>query len=168
MAIQNAVISYRIQDATGVVKSYPDYITFDDATATLSSLQTYAQATAVLLDAVTAGKITGVSLTLFQTLPGGLKANPIAGSDVEETGLFTYNTTIANRSYGEDIPAIEQSLLAGKNIDLNNVDVMAWTAHQLNQALAAKPTSEEWASTFTSVRTAQKTFRKSRRALKRA
>lgn len=168
MAIQTALLSFGILDATGVVKSFPDYLSYDDAVATLSSLVTYCQATAVLLDAVTEGKLVSIGLTLNVALPGGLKANPVAGSDVEETGLITYTTEVSGRSWGEDIPAFIQSAFVGKNINQADTDVQAWTNHQANAALAARAHADNYIWVFTGIKRARKTFRKSRRALNRA
>lgn len=169
MATQYGAFSFTIRDELGVAKAYDDYFSYDDATATLSSLGSYAQATAVLLDAITDGVLITIKMKLGVTLPGGIKTVAEVGSDVEETGLFTYNTdNPAGRAFGEDIPAIKQALLVGKNITVASGAGQSWVNHQINHALAGDPMDDKYSGHMLSIRTALKTFRKSRRALKRA
>src|SRR5207244_1043901 len=114
MATQQAIASFRIKDATGVVKAYEEYVTFDNSTATLSSLAAAMAGIAGYLDAVTDGQIISMGLKLYQALPGGLKSAPVDGSDVEETGLFTFvSSSPGGKVYSIDVPAIAQSILAG-------------------------------------------------------
>lgn len=168
MATAKAAITYRLLDATGVRKAYRDYITYDDAVATLSNLLTFVQSTAVLLDGLTDAQLLNSVLTLYPTLPGGLKSSPVAGSDVEESGAISYNlTTFPAQLYTEVIPAMVQAAFTGGKIDLAQTDVASWVSHQLNAALAGRAVDNNWSAVFGSAAIGRKVFRKSRKQLRR-
>lgn len=167
MAIQQAAASITIRDATGVSKAADFPFKFDDATATLANLMTWLSGLSVAVDAVTEGKVTKIRLILSVAIPGGLKANPVALSDVEETGLETWFAAGTPNAYGVDIPAFLQSAFIGGNINQANAAVTA-----LNNYLSV-PTNtivgtDRYGNALTTVKTGVKTFRKSRRALRRA
>lgn len=169
MALQKVIFTYTIMDDLGLRKSLDVYAYYEDTTATLSTLVTYMQASETLLDAMTDGAIVAAGMKVFPALVAGLKTDAVEGSDIEEAGLITYNLSgTPLRAYSEEIPAIAQAVLVGKNINYASGSGQNWTNHQLNGALAAHPFDDRWSSGFVSVRAAQKKFRKSRRALSRA
>jgi len=169
MATRQGRISLRIKDATKVSKAYTEYVTFDDATATLASIGAALNGVCAYVDPITDGQIMSVAFTLFHSLPSGLKGAPVAGSDVEETGLFSFNTPApAGKGYSIDVPAIAQSILSGRSIIVDAGDGQTYVNDVTATGATFRDTDDKWAYTLDSVRSAQKTFRKSRRALKRA
>jgi hypothetical protein len=160
MASVNVILSYALEDADGDRASLPIYGRFDDATATLSSLEAYLAATAADLDAITDVKIIGQALTIVPTLPSGLKADAVDGSDVEKTGLITYALhDPSNKSYGQDIPGFFQAGFVGDVIDQTDTNVAQWITRNLTAGTVLH-LNDLWSTYFTAVRRAVKSFRK--------
>lgn len=171
MATAQALLSFRVQDAVGVVKAYEEYVTFDDATATLASLKTAAILRGTLLDGMTDGLILSVGLKLFYPVDAGWKDTAAVGSDCEETGLVTFITTApGSKVYSQDIPAVAQAVLTGRTIDLETPASpgQLYVATHTSGAGTMVNTDNKWSYTFSSAKGGQKTFRKLRGALKRA
>jgi hypothetical protein len=169
MATKYAIISAKLVDAVGVVKAYEEYVSYDDATATLATLTTAVNSRITALDAVTDAQILAVSLKLSIDVVGGAKAAPVANSDVEETGLFTFITSApGGKAYSQDVPAIKPALLNGRTIITSSGAGQSYYTTLTGTGGTLRNTDNKWAYTLDSLRTAQKTFRKSRRALKRA
>lgn len=161
MAVQNAIHTITLQDADGDQASLPLYVTYDDATATLASIAAYMAARCADLDAITDAQIVKQSFLLQTALPGGLKGAPVAGSDVERTGLITFNLlTPSGKAYGMDIPGFKASKFTGDAINLGDADVTTWTTNIMSLAGTMKHLNDLWSSTFTSVRKGVKSFRK--------
>lgn len=169
MATQHAVASFRMKDDAGVIKAFEEYVSYDDATATLVSIAAAMSAIAALLDPITDCQILSMNLRLVYDLPLGLKAAPVANSDVEETSLYTWLTDLPQaRAYGQDIPAVPPAFLVGKNINQAQADVINWKNMMISAVGTLRHMDSRFAGHFTALKSAQKTFRKSRRALKRA
>jgi len=125
MALDTEVrFSATILDAMGVTATSVAYLQAD-STGTGASLVGAAQTWATDLDAVTAGKITELRVTILAALPGGLKANPVAGSEVEKTGVLNFTADESPHRFGFIIPAIKAGAIAAGRIDLSNADVRA-------------------------------------------
>jgi hypothetical protein len=169
MATQQLVHSVSLLDAKGERRSIPLYFTYDSA-ATLSAILAYCAVTLLDLDAITEAQIVKQSITLDIALPSsGIKTAPIANSDVEETGLFTYLTTApVKRSFGQDIPAFLQSLFTGPTIDLSAGAVSTWTGRFIATGGTLVGANQDFLAGLASIRKGVKSFRKSRRALERA
>jgi hypothetical protein len=167
MAIQKALASFSVIDDTGVAASIDIPFKFDDATATLANLTAWMSGLASAVDDVTEAQLLKSRMTLILTLPGGIKASPVAGSDVEETGLFTWNVSGSSNAYGEDYAAFIQSAFVGKTINQADASVAALIAY-LNVASNTIIGTDRYQNALTTVKRAEKTFRKHRRALKRA
>src|SRR5512142_2364742 len=107
MAEQPVLISYSITDADGDRASMPVYGTYDDATATIGTITAWAAARCSQLDAVCDGQIVSMAITLYPSLPGGIKGAANAGSDVEKTALFTFGLggLASAKSHGMYVPA---------------------------------------------------------------
>ncbi len=165
----NVIYSWTFKDAKGKPASVPVYGTFDEATVTLAQLMAYASTTLLKLDPLTEGQATQVAITLFPSLPSsGIKTAPVAGSDVEETGLLTYQlTSPLNRSFGQDIPAFTQSKFTNGVITLTDTEVIAWRDQMLNHTTYVVPSNEYWASTLNALLRGVKSFRKLGRKAKR-
>lgn len=118
MATSYALLSWTIQDADGNEKSFREYVSFDDATATLTTIKAAIDSRAAALNGVTDGMITSQSVTLYLPLTSGLKPEPAAGSNVEETALFTFNTDQpTGKVFSLDVPAVHQSVMTGKEVN---------------------------------------------------
>lgn len=161
MATQNCLISFRIADENGSTKSYQEYGSFDDATATLNSLLTAVQLRASNLDGVTDGKIESMAVTMYWALPAGLKADPAVGSDVEETGLFTFTTEApGGKVFSQDVPAAAQAIFVGRTIDPAQQDVVNYVNALKSQAGTISNKDDKWAYTLTALKSGAKKFRK--------
>lgn len=83
-------ISITIEDskkATSVVKACVPIATVWEAVVA------FARDLATKLDALTGGRILGISISADVSLPGGLKSTATTGTDVEEGALFIYEVT---------------------------------------------------------------------------
>lgn len=161
MAIQNAIVSYTVIDADGDQASIPIYVSYDDATATLATITTWVQQVAGYLDAITDTQVTKINVQLSVSIPGGLKPAAVAGSDVERTGLITYNlTTPAGKAYGQDIPGFATDEFTGDAINTGSLDVLQWTGRMTGAVAPFTAKNDLWSSTLASVRKGVKTFRK--------
>lgn len=110
MAVQRALLSFEITDGSGRVASMPIHLIYDDATATLSAIATNIAVIANFVDDIIDGQITGVDLTLQQDVPAGLKVAPLAPSNVQETGLFTFQVVGTPYKYAVDLPTIAEAV----------------------------------------------------------
>jgi len=170
MALAQSALSTTIEDEPGERQAMPIYLNIDD-TNTLADIQTAMGAIISLIDGVTDGKIVRARLVVNVTLPGGLKASPVTGSDNEETGLFTFDLTGAvGKAFAVDVPAVAQAILDPAN--MNRIDLTVAAAGDFAARLYAvnsdyQVTINTWSDVFEFIRTAVKTFRKHRRAAKR-
>lgn len=161
MAIQKCIVSFSVLDADGDRASLPIYGSFDDASATLSSLASWAAARAAQLDPIIDGQIVNEAITIYPVLPGGLKGAPVAGSDVEKGGLLTWNLSVTpTRAYGQELPAFKVSKFVGDLVNVSDADVAAWITGLSSPFGTVTPTGDQFAYPFQSVRKAVKSFRK--------
>lgn len=164
MAFQRAIVSVSIQDADGDRASVPMYFVYEDTLVSLATLTSFAQEAATRMDDVSEGQVISLSIVLYPALPAGLKVSPVAGSDVEKTGLSTFNLTlIPGRSFGHDVPALQTSIFNGDLINQTNIDWLAYVAFMQSQGNVpanVKLRDDMWASELGSVKTAIKSFRK--------
>lgn len=168
MAIQHALLTIGVRDDTGVRATFNDYISFDNGTATLSSIAAAVSAEVGTFDAVTDAVVEYVSLTFNYALPEGMKTDPATNCDVEETGLINFATTSEDgRTYSQDIPAVIQTALVGKNVNLANPDIAAWVT-LVTTVGTFSSLDDRFSYRLVSARSGEKTFRKKRRSLKRA
>jgi len=79
---------------------------------TIADLTAWSDAFQEAVDNVTEAEIVGVNITLFPDLAAGLKGAPVAGSDVQEGGLITFDLTDSDYTDAVRIPAFLQSLFA--------------------------------------------------------
>lgn len=116
MTIQG-MFSVQLTDPDGDVKPLELYTELPD-TATLGDMQTYAGLLAGFLDPITDVKITKLSSQLLFTTPAGLKADAVAGSDVQEGGLISCHLVGSTYRYGLFVPGIKESLKAGNSLTM--------------------------------------------------
>jgi len=155
-------LSLQILDSLGVVASAPYYMEFSDADA-LSDINTALEAYVSAVDGVTAGQIVAASLVVSVPLPGGIKATPVAGSEVERGGLFNFSQENIKYKFGILIPAIKSTLIVNGKINL--ADALVTTFLNLQTAIGgfAVPVSTA-ANVFIALKDALVTFRKHRKA----
>ncbi len=163
MTTQYLTHAVTILDSDGNRKSIPIYESYDSA-ATLSAILAYCATTLGYLDAIIDGQIVKQSITLEIALPtSGIKTAPVAGSNVQESGLLTYLTDAPiKRSFGQDIPAFAQAAFSGKVIDLTNTNVATWTARMIATGTTLLATNQDFLAHLVSVVKGVKTFRKQR------
>ena len=94
----------------------------------LANATTYAQAFASALDDVIGGKIESVDICIGIALPGGLKADPAANTDIEEGAVFVYEDA-DGRVFRQRLPTFLESLIltGTRQVDNDSVDVQAVT-----------------------------------------
>lgn len=161
MPMQKALLSFTVEDDKGYKGSVPFYMLYDDATATLASILAYVDTFATLVDNITEAKIISQSVVLYPTLGAGLKANPVANSDVQESGLFTFPLNgLSAKSYSIDIPAFIQSAFVDDAINTTVTAVSDWLAEINNPTAELVSYNDIWAFSLGTVRKARKSFRK--------
>lgn len=119
-----ARLSATVVDELGTEASTVAYLMVDP-TQTLATLAASAQAWAADLDAVTGGKIVKLSAILLPGVPGGLKAAPLAGSRVEQTGVINFQDATTGHRFGMAIPSIADSKIVGGKINLSDAAIQA-------------------------------------------
>lgn len=127
---------------------------------TVAQLQTYVDAIAPEIDALTDGQIDEVSVTIPLTLPGGLKSEPSAGSLNERGGLITFDTA-GPRADSVRIPAFRRAIMPGNDISLADTDVAAFITRLTTPSTAAniRPVSSQNYN-FTAARGGKKSLRR--------
>jgi len=122
---------------------------------------------AALIDNITGARILRIAMCLLVDLPGGLKANALAQSEVEIGARFGFTDAQAFRT-GLRIPAFLQSkLVIGSNtVFTEDVDVLAFTNAMVNGltpvATLVQPTTNR-SDDLTSLSSAIEAFTKTRR-----
>lgn len=166
MADLGVIVSVRISDTDGEIFSMPLYGTAAD-TVTLAQIVTAVAAIVSDLDAVIDGQILKLGACIDVTLPGGLKASPVSGSEIERTALFHLENP-SNRAFGLDIPAFAyDKFVAGTNlVNMADTDVAA-----LSTNFSVNAGNIVWTDPYGNVITdlleGVKTFRKHRASTKR-
>jgi hypothetical protein len=118
-------LQYTIRDGKGLVSR--TLIHLPSAT-TLANATTYAQAFASAMDDVISGKVESIDICVGVALPGGLKSDPDADSDIEEGAKFIYEDAVG-RIYSQRLPTFLESLIlpGTRQVDNTSVDVQAVT-----------------------------------------
>lgn len=170
MAIDSsAVVSIQLEDGRNEITTYDQPFGFDSAVATLAGIISWAQGLALAVDLITDSKVTKIRVSILIPLPSGLSSGkPVAGADNEKTGLTTFNVFgINNNAYGDDIPAIPNAVLTGNQINQSNTNWLAWKAY-LTTGSGGIQATDRYGNLLGAVKHAVLTFRKHRRALRRA
>lgn len=157
---QPLVLSYQITDALGVTATHPVFINAPSG-ETLAQLQTFANDYTPLIDAVTDGEITGIELRIPLVVTGA-KSGPVAGSEVERTGLFNFEQAGTRYKFGVDVPSIANALLVNGKIDLSNAAITNWVAF-LEATTIGITFVSKFANALTALLDAVITFRKHRK-----
>lgn len=107
------VISIGVEDYLGGRKTIPLYL---PATTTVATINTLLGTMLPLLDAVIDPKISSASVQFGLTLPGGLKADAIAGKDVHNGANLTYDPADTDYAFSIYIPGWEEAGFAGQAV----------------------------------------------------
>lgn len=108
-----SVIGIRVRDYIGGEKSIPLYIL---GTTSVADIQTAVNAFVTDLDPVIDGKIEAAFVTVGLTLPGGLKSDPVAGKDVHNGALLSYDAANTDYRFSPYIPSWEEAGFAGNTV----------------------------------------------------
>ena len=154
-------------DADGETVSFDVPFKFDNTVATLANIISWIQGLAIQIDAISEGKVTKLRFCLVAGLPSGLKSAALANSDNEKTGLMTFSVTGSPNKFGVDIPAFLQTKFTGNQIATGDPTVAAAIAYLTTANFNVTP-ADRYENALATVSTAVKTFRKHRRALRRA
>ena len=116
-------VSATIVDEWGIEGSTAFYATADD-TQTIAGLDTEVNAWVTKLDGATDGVIKQARVTLFPSLPGGIKATAASGSRIEQTGELGFLAAGSSKRYTAAIPALSNgaTVLAADRIVLTVSD----------------------------------------------
>lgn len=83
------LVSFSLTDSDGETSSLPIFV---QSGLTLAQYETFVSNAAPLIDAVTGCKLNSASITIYPTLPNGLKASPAAGVENQRGANFLFNT----------------------------------------------------------------------------
>lgn len=160
----NLVYSFQVTDADGNVTAVTVYA--KHASATLAQLQTWGQDLSEVIDGALDGKVTKAGLLVDLTV-GDVKAEPVAGSNIQETGLITFDCASTPYNFSLDFPAYLKDGFDGKSIDQDNAAFQALRDYLITASNTIIGT-DRYANSLVSVARARKTFRKFRKQASRA
>lgn len=129
-------VVFRMQDSeTDVVSgALPIYI--PKGTLTLAEIQTWVNAVAPEVDAITGSKLSSVEVTIRLDLPGGLKASPVTNILNERGGLITFDTA-GPRKDSVRIPAMHPDFMPGDTFDITETEIAAFITRLTTATTAA-------------------------------
>lgn len=118
-------ILFRLQDGESDVKraTLPFYV---PTGLTLAQYQAFADTAAPVVDDVTGSKIAEIDLNVALTVPGGVKASPIANTVNERGGLIGMETA-GQFNDSVRIPNILWSIMTGDSFSLADPAIAAFT-----------------------------------------
>lgn len=118
-------IQYTIRDAKGFLSRTLVHI---PSATTLTNGVTFAQDLGAVVDAVIGGKLESIDLCIGVALPGGIKTDPDADTDIEEGALFVYEDA-DGRVFRQRLPTFLESLIltGTRQVDNSNAGVQAYT-----------------------------------------
>lgn len=152
-------IAFRLKDSEqdSVYATLPIYI---PAGSTLAQIQTYSDAVAAEIDAVSGSQIVEINVTIALTIPGGVKGSPAAGSLNERGGLISFDTT-GPRADSVRIPGILTTIMPGDSFLLTQTDVAALITRLTTATTAAsiRPVTAQNYQ-YSAARNGKKSFRK--------
>jgi hypothetical protein len=161
-----AILSATIQDAEGILATNKIYVDLDD-TKTIAQLRTDGHSYLEALDNITDGQIIRAHVAVPIALGGTVKTSPVAGSNVESTGLFNFSQVSSAYKEGVDVPAIAQATIVSGHIDLTNTDIQNWI-NFITVASSVVTVVSKFNNVLQALLDALRTFRKHRRQLIRA
>lgn len=162
MANLECLYSVGLQDYLGVSTTHDIFLNVPDST-TLASLTTILTGYQDLVDVISGGLITKTYLRV--TIPNSEtnKTDPVAGDEVEKTGLFNFSQSATPYKFGVDVPAIAETLITNGKIDLSASAITTWIAW-LTAAHSGVQAISKFLYTLTGLVDALISFRKHRKA----
>lgn len=132
VADKNAIITVKLIDDKQRKASVALYRTVDD-TGTLASILAAANVVVGYVDAICDAKVYEFVVSI-QDAPASAKSDPVAGCDVEETGLFTFAIEgVMGDVWSIDVPGIESALVEdGGDLNLADTHVTSFTTSMTN------------------------------------
>lgn len=107
-----SIISFQLQDEDGRSRSFPVY--FDETGLTLAQINAAATDMAEKLDAVTGAVITGISASLNVPVPGTAKSTAVAGVDLPDGMLLSYNVPTEGYAESYFVPGWRETMSVNK------------------------------------------------------
>ena len=162
-----ARVSMTVQDELGTEAIIQAYVIADPA----QTVTTQIASAATLVQAI-AGICGGLNIRAeiaFYVTPYVVGGTPVAGSRVEQTGIFAFNNLTNMRKYGMAIPSFISTGITGGHIDLTNGAVSSFIGQITNSSTPMESSNEQfitlWGGTLSS---AILSFRKRRKQLSRS
>lgn len=155
MALVN-IISFSLLDDDGDTNSVPFYV---DTGHTIGDYQLFVDSMAPALDDITGALITGASLTVNLTLPGPLKAAPVANSENQRGGNFSYLAANSRYKHSTRVPALLDTKFSGKSVNTTDPDVQTFLTTMLTGVAPVIPRDRQ-GNDLTSLSAAVKAFRR--------
>lgn len=153
--------SYVFQDADGTRQS--EVIHVPRGTLTLAQITGFMEAQAVLIDNITDAQIVGMGIEIGVTLPVALKDQPVANSECEKGGLFTFACTGTEYAHSIRIPAVTPTLFVGNQVNVGGqsmIDFIASMTAGLAAGGATSLPSNPYEQDIVGFLRAKKSFRK--------
>lgn len=160
-----ALFSYRLRDELNIETTCLLYLFLDPAT-TVANLVAEYQATSLLLDAITGGVIQTGKITLDVDPDAGVKGTAVAGSRVEQTGVFDFTNAVTSRLWGQAVPSLLNSKIVSGRINDADTDIVAWVTNLLSAVTTGHYTNNSFQH-LAAVRDTFISFRKRRKQLSR-
>lgn len=155
------LLSASIEDAKGHIR--PINVPVPRGALTLAGITSYWQEALTRLDLIIDGRLIGAGVQVEIALPGGQKANAVAGSDVQEGANFLYTAAGTTYKHGIRIPALKQALFVGEGVDISDGDFVSWNAlltAGFDPGSGLVSASDKYENDLLSLSSAKKTFRK--------
>lgn len=96
------------KDQSATVLFYTDLARFNGLfNGQFLDMEEYFQEVARRLDALITGRIEALSATILMTLPAGIKAAPLLGSDVEERARWVWPSAVQGVAFDHTIPTFD-------------------------------------------------------------
>lgn len=112
------IYSFTVLDDKGVKATSTYFVAYDAATETAGALAGNIAALGGLLDAITGGQITDCRIIIDVAPDPSWKSAPIADTNVEVGGLFTFKQANSKYVDSQIVPALKASLITGGKINL--------------------------------------------------
>jgi hypothetical protein len=151
-------VIYTIYDAKARKSTHSVWL---PGATTLANAQAFADAYSELLDAVIDGKIARVGI-VFEAELGDVKADAVAGCDVENGALFIYDA--GAYTFRHRVPTITPTLIVptSRDVDTSDPDVAALIAALITGLDGVAP-CEHRETDIDALKSARELFQRSRR-----
>ena len=150
------VVSVGVLDDGGNAGSIPFYV---PSTATIAQVQAWLDAMLPNLDTVTGAKINRASVSLALDVVAGLKATAIVDHPLQYGGLFSFSADGTPYRQSVYVPAIDQGIVTGEEVDTSPQFVVDWLADLVTGDGTVAP-SDKYGNDLTAFLEARVKFRK--------